>query len=307
MSYFHQISLGEEKALLYGPPAMRKLCPLSTIIALSLASPFAYAEKAKPKSAASKGSKKVAGASKTANNLPEEMVKVPAGEFHMGCNSVVDTKCFKSEKPGHKKHLPAFFIDKTEVTVDAYRACVRAGACTDHRLTVFEKKHKEFVEDKFCNWGYKDRGNHPINCVDWMQALTFCEWKGKRLPTGAEWEKAARGTDGRKYPWGNEKATCKHAVLLDGEVLLESKKGCGRSSTWPVGSKPAGASPYGALDMAGNVSEWTSGWSSQESKYRPERGGCWINPGRYLRASHREARRPGYRGDGLGFRCAKSL
>ena len=93
------------------------------------------------------------------------------------------------------------------------------------------------------------------------------------MPTEAEWEKAARGTDGRKYPWGNQKVSCRYAVFDDGGDM-----GCGRDSTWPVGSKPAGKSPYGALDMVGNVWEWTdSWWDESERKSRVIRGGSWGN------------------------------
>ncbi len=234
-----------------------------------------------------------------------EMVHVPAGEFRMGCNKKVDKQCSKDEKPYHKVHLDAFYIDKYEVTVEQYAACVRAGKC------------KKPNAGGTCNWGKSDRGNHPINCVDWYQAKSYCEWTGRRLPTEAEWEKAARGTDGRKYPWGNQKATCDYAVMNE-----NNQSGCGRGSTWPVGGKPRGASPYGAMDMAGNVWEWCADWYDEKyyrnspnrnpkgpssGKARVLRGGSWNGSPNGLRSSPRGRRDPDFRHDNLGFRCARTL
>jgi formylglycine-generating enzyme required for sulfatase activity len=217
------------------------------------------------------------------------MVRVPAGEFHYGCNASVDSQCDDDEKPGKRVTLPAFTIDKTEVTVSAYEACVNAGACTKPNTGTY------------CNWGKSGRGDHPINCVDWNQAKAYCSWAGKRLPTEQEWEKAARGTDGRKYPWGNQSASCARAVMNDGGT------GCGDNKTWPVGSKPSGASPYGAQDMAGNVWEWTSDWYDSKKKGRVLRGGSWYGGAWFVRASNRYRRGPSarYYNDGYGFRCAQ--
>ena len=218
---------------------------------------------------------------KEPGSTPSGMVKVPGGTFLMG----------DDERP---VHVDPFSIDPTEVTVDAYAECVRAGRCTEP---------SDRSVSSYCNWGYGDRGQHPINCVDWNQARAYCAYRGKRLPTEAEWEKAARGTDGRKYPWGNETVSCRLAVWGDGQ----STDGCGRHSTWAVGSFEAGASPYGALDMAGNVWEWTSDWYSDERVYRVYRGGGWgnANPAS-LRASLRYWGSPSRRYGGLGFRCADS-
>jgi serine/threonine protein kinase len=124
----------------------------------------------------------------------KEMVLIPAGEFMMGCNETVDQQCYDHEKPSKEVYLDAFYIDKYEVTVAEYRRCGEAGKCSTQNLTPYDS----------CNWNKAGRTNHPINCVDWNQAQAYCEWAGKRLPTEAEWEKAARGTDGRVYPWGNE-------------------------------------------------------------------------------------------------------
>jgi len=234
-----------------------------------------------------------------------DMVMVPAGEFMMGCNSKVDKQCAEAEdeKPYHKVYLDAFYIDKFEVTVQQYGACVQAGNCSNPNT------------GGACNWGVSGRETHPINCIDWNQADTFCKWAGKRLPTEAEWEKAARGTDGRKYPWGNREASCSYAVMWE-----NGQSGCGKNSTWPVGSKPSGASPYGAMDMAGNVWEWVADWyganyyqSSPRSNPtdtasgtgRVLRGGGWDDSPLILRPSLRLRFDPSSRSDFLGVRCAR--
>jgi len=230
------------------------------------------------------------------------MVLIPAGEFMMGCNEAVDNQCENDEKPYHKVSLNAYYMDKHDVTVAEYRECVQAGGC------------KEPGTWKYCNWQKTDRGSHPINCVDWNQATAYCQWAGKRLPTEAEWEKAARGTDGRKYPWGNDTASCQYAVMTEGG------DGCGRNATWPVCSKPQGNSPYGLCDMAGNVWEWVSDWYGEDyysespannpngpssGRSRVLRGGSWsLNP-QYLRASDRIGLAPLNRFSYGGFRCVR--
>ena len=160
-----------------------------------------------------------------------EMVRVPEGEFWMG--SDVD-----DDRPLHRVFLDEYDMDKFEVTVEEYRDCVAAGACA------------EPATGDECNWGMGDRDGHPVNCITWYDTQRYCRWASKRLPTEAEWEKAARGTDGRRFPWGHAPPDCERAVI--GFRSL----GCGRQSTWSVGSKPSGNSPYGAVDMTGNVWEW---------------------------------------------------
>ena len=234
----------------------------------------------------------------------EDMIQVPGGRFFMGCNEKVDKECADDEKPGRTVSVKTFFIDRTEVTVEAYAECVKAGECSDYHLTGVEWKDlpgwddRPFTKSEYCNWGKRGREKHPINCVDWNQASKFCAWKRKRLPTEIEWEKATRGTDGRKYPWGNQQVTCDYAILNDGGY------GCGRTSTWPVGSKPAGKSPYGALDMVGNVWEWTSSWwDESERKFRVVRGGSWDTGPAGARASNRSGLTPDFRSRYGGFRC----
>jgi formylglycine-generating enzyme len=158
-----------------------------------------------------------------------EMVLVPAGEFVMGSNDNM-----AAAKPAHTVYLDTFYIDKFEVTNAQYLECVQAGVCTAGGGT--RLRNPIFSE-------------HPVMDVNWYHARDFCEWRGARLPTEAEWEKAARGTDERKFPWGNDPVTCELARYGD----------CGWF-TIPVGQHPDGVSPYGAHDMAGNAWEWTNDW-----------------------------------------------
>jgi len=178
----------------------------------------------------------------TCSDPPEGMVAVPAGSFWMGCNDEIDTNCEDNEFPYHEVFLSAFAIGRTEVTAAAYADCVEAGACSSpHPMNPF---------GSVCDAG---SGDLPATCIDWFQARDYCEWIGGQLPTEAQWEKAARGTDGRLYPWGDDPATCAHVNMANcmmTDAVIE------------VGSKPAGASPYGALDMAGNVFEWVADWYS---------------------------------------------
>ncbi len=228
-----------------------------------------------------------------------EMVSIPAGYFWMGCNDEIDSECKESEKPYHKVTLSTYKIDKYEVTVEQYKECVDAGVC--------EKR-----KDQLCNFGVSGKENHPINCVSWVDAKTYCEWAGKRLPTEAEWEKAARGTDGRIYPWGNESASCEYSVI----------SGCGTGETMEVGSKPSGASPYGVFDMSGNVREWCSDYyqddyyenSPSENPKGPKsgydrviRGGSyndyWVH---IFSVTYRLYDMPDFWDSSyMGFRCAK--
>lgn len=167
-------------------------------------------------------------------NQPPSLVPPRAGNFWMGCNEEIDIFCEDDEYPYHEVYLDAFEIDMFEVTQAQYYVCVLDGICLMPE----------------CNFDPEMHTDDPVVCVWWDDAGTFCEWNGKRLCTEAEWEKAARGTDGRRYPWGNEPASCEYAVMNDGGV------GCGTGNMMPVGSKPFGASPYGANDMAGNVAEY---------------------------------------------------
>lgn len=179
------------------------------------------------------------------------MCLIPGGLFWMGCNSTVTSgcavanvhcECVVDSVPFHEVTLSGYYIDKTEVTVAAYGECVTAGSCTVPST------------GSSCNWGVSGREQDPMNCVDWTNASIYCAWAGKRLPTEAEWEKAARGTDGRRYPWGVHEPDCAHAVMY--ECALSTKPVCSKS--------PIGNSPYGLCDVAGNVSEWVSDWYDED-------------------------------------------
>ncbi len=241
------------------------------------------------------------------------MVRVPGGEFWYGCNEKVDRECDDDEKPGRRRSLPAFEIDRTEVTVKAYAECVDAGGCSSDGLRMPYWAGEDRPGGAWaCNWGRSGREGHPINCVDWHQARAYCQWRGARLPSEAEWEKAARGTDGRKYAWGNRGYGSANKVANIADATAKREKGWswaaadyddGYTATSPVGSFPNGASPYGALDMIGNVWEWTSDWYSTSRKYRVFRGGSWRDMPRYARASRRNRVVPAPRYELVGFRC----
>jgi formylglycine-generating enzyme required for sulfatase activity len=239
---------------------------------------------------------------RAATRLPHEikgadgapMVLVPKGEFIMG--SPLGTYIFgDNEAPRRRIHLKAFYIDKFEVTNARFR--------------------KELVpKDGYMGTFIND--DQPVVGVSWFQAREYCGRVKKRLPTEAEWEKAARGTDGRSYPWGNQPATCKLAIM--GGIIPSCSRGF---ATWEVGSCPLGVSPYGAMDMAGNVMEWVADWYSggyyekappknpkgpKAGKLRVLRGGAWFNSRVLLRSAFRTGFSPGGSNHGIGFRCAKT-
>lgn len=215
----------------------------------------------------------------------EGMVSIPAGRFRMG-----SLRGKPNETPVHEVDVAAFWMDVTEVTVAAYAACVRAGAC------------EILASGDSCNATAPGREKHPINCIEWDRADAYCRWLGKRLPTEEEWEYAARGTDGREYPWG---AGAAEGRLCWGRYY--SKAG-----TCPVASFPSGKSPFGVQDMAGNVGEWTS--SSYRDDYAPSsagsmlrvvRGGGWQQSDEDgVRAPARMGYAPRNSSATIGFRCA---
>jgi formylglycine-generating enzyme required for sulfatase activity len=216
-----------------------------------------------------------------------EMVFVPEGAFIMG---LPEDEPGSDQNPSRKLYLEAFFIDKYEVTNALYRRCVADGGCAEPSLIT---DYAETLHEDGKNW-YRDgkTENYPVVGITWRQAGVYCEWTGKRLPLSSEWEKAARGTDGRRYPWGNEwdgkKANWDDGGRIDGFSKIA-----------PVGSFQQGASPYGAQDMAGNVREWVDNAILK--------GGSWYSNPESLRAGD-----PGHeytveRDDDMGFRCAKDV
>lgn len=220
------------------------------------------------------------------------MIAIPAGEFIMG-----DDAGNGDETPVHKVSVAAFEIDKFEVTNEQFQAFVdKTGYVTTAEKAGESGTWRTYAQGK---------PNHPVVLVSWNDAVAYCEWAGKRLPGEAEWEKAARGTEGFIYPWGNEWVT--------GKANTEES---GYRGTTIVGSFPDGASPYGVMDMAGNVSEWTSDWyeaypgSTYVSPYYGEqfrviRGGGWFSDSKLVRATDRDGSTVELHNDDVGFRCAR--
>ena len=257
-------------------------------------------------------------------------VYVPAGEFRMGSEAGYD-----DEKPVHTVYLDAYWIDQTEVTNAQFTQFV---AATGYKTTAEQEGWGWAYNATAAEWqqvsgAYWQRpqgpgsslnglANHPVVQVSWLDAAAYCTWAGRRLPTEAEWEKAARGTDARAYPWGNQ---------FDGSRLNFCDRNCpfdwrdsgvddGYEFTAPVGSYPTGASPYGALDMAGNVWEWVADWYDSSyyqnsparnpqgpatGEYRALRGGSWLYFDDFVRAANRYYYPPADRSSDFGFRCAQ--
>jgi formylglycine-generating enzyme required for sulfatase activity len=231
------------------------------------------------------------------------MVQVPEGEFSMGSDE------YKDSQPIHTVYLDEFWIDKTEVNIGKYIRCVNEGVCD-------MPADGSFSRDSY----YNDPAYyaHPVIYVDWNNAKAYCEWAGRRLPTEAEWEKAARGTDGRRYPWAGTDFSCELANYNPGSYSA----GCGGvGDTMEVSFLPQGASPYGALNMVGNVAEWVADWYS--ATYYGEspvdnptgpltgedhvlRGSSFRNIKLYLTTFYRRWSAPYGTGDDIGFRCASS-
>ncbi|KPL72419.1 hypothetical protein ADM99_08105 [Leptolinea tardivitalis] len=229
-------------------------------------------------------------------------VYVPSGSFLMGSSDDYN-EAELQEKPQHMVYLDGYWIDQTEVTQAMYKKCVSSGLCRD------------IVHDSEQNVNYTnpDFDNHPVTYVNWDDARIYCEKVGRRLPTEAEWEKAARGTDGRLYPWGN--------TPPDGNL---ANFGNAYNTTRPVGSYPEGKSPYGVLDMVGNVREWVNDVYSEyyygespernpqgpdlsaDHKSRSLRGAGYTDALHFTHLAMRFHHVPNSPGENRGFRCAAS-
>ena len=238
-----------------------------------------------------------AGSVRTAETDGMQLVYIPAGEFLMGSN---DRNA--DESPQHSVYLDAYWIDRTEVTNAMYAACVQAGACVTPVSSASSTRSSYFNNP--------DYGNYPVIFINWDQAAAYCEWAGRRLPSEAEWEKAARGEDGNICPWGNS-APANNLLNYAGVV----------ADTSPVGSYPDGASPFGLLDMSGNVWEWTADWyghdyyqdspfenpgGPEEGSKRVLKGGSWYYDTNYIRSAFRFSSDIITRLNDVGFRCAVS-
>jgi formylglycine-generating enzyme len=245
---------------------------------------------------------------------PKGMSCIPGGYFIRGSD-----EGSKEAKPQARIWIQTFLMDHNEVTVAAYKKCVRKKKC--------DKAGPHYADF--------NRPKQPINGVSWFDAQKFCKAYGKRLPTESEWEKAARGTDARLYPWGNEEASCKYAVIKDKEGRSCGVKKRGKypnkGRVWIVGKKPP--NQYGLYDMAGNSYEWVADWFSKsyehcgvacfginpkgpcqgknkckKHRYKVVRGGSWYWPAKHARTFHRRRHVPSNRPfHHFGFRCAKTL
>jgi len=240
------------------------------------------------------------------------MVLVPSSEFRMGAQD--DPLAVRTEMPQHAVVLGAFWMDQTEVTNRMFASCVAAGGCDP------PVSQGSYLRSQY--YGHDTCADYPVIHVTWFDSQSYCAWAGRRLPTEAEWEKAARGLDGRVYPWGNDPPTGTLANFCDKNCSSDSRAwdvDDGYVDPAPVGTYPAGASYYGVLDMAGNVSEWVADWSQVDyysfSPYdnptgpssgdtRVVRGGSWVSIPQGLRVTDRWAAKPELSTDAFGFRCA---
>ena len=320
---FRRARAADQKSLMPPPPDLtsatittsaRDAGPASTVLAAT--------SDATPSSAASSGGS-------PSPPCPKDMVAIPGGRFFMGSDEDLPF-----ERPAHKVTIGAYCIDRMEVTVKSYKACSDNGDCKRagnsnkwDAITAAESK----VFDPECNANAPDaRAQHPINCVDWEMADRFCLSAGKRLPSEAEWEFAARGPDGRRYPWGDSEPSGSRLNACGTECVAWGKahdtaetamfgETDGFATTAPVGSFPEGKSPFGLEDVAGNVWEWvddrygpytandqSNPHGAPSGEERVIRGGAWNGAqASWVRPTFRYHDTQSKRSYGIGFRCAK--
>ena len=239
------------------------------------------------------------------------MILIPAGDFLMG-----EEAPGSNRNPQRSVHLEAYYIDQHEVTNKQYEDFVRAGGYQNKtswseagwrfiqtnkiKTAIGLEREYEYAPNK---WAQVERElynapSHPVVGVSWYEAEAYAKWAGKRLPTEAEWEKAARGTDGRKYPWGNEMDWTRVGYRLDDR------------RTWAVGSYPTGKSPYGVHGCASNVAEWVADSpdpSDSDHTLRVTRGGAWGSVRFQMQCTHGGFDRADFRSLRIGFRCARDV
>jgi formylglycine-generating enzyme required for sulfatase activity len=239
-----------------------------------------------------------------------KMALIPASKFTMGCNAAIDV-CKTGETPLHKVYLDDYAIDLLEVSNRQYAACVAAGDCLPPAANASITRGAYFNDPQYADY--------PVMAVNWFQAADYCAWVGKRLPTEAEWEKAARGDDDtRIYPWGDDHPRCAWVNYLAGDGFCVGDAA-------PAGVYPDGASPYGVLDLAGNVWEWVADWYAEDyysrypvndwprnpvgpssGEHRVIRGGGWDMGAESMRLARRQHGVDIDLDTATGFRCART-
>jgi formylglycine-generating enzyme required for sulfatase activity len=244
-----------------------------------------------------------AGATRLASADGMTQLFVPAGPFLLGA-AENDALAKQREQPQYIAFLSAYWIDQLEVTNRQFRQCVEANGCPIPAGCPLEA----------VDYADPARANFPIVCVSWAEAEAYCQWAGRRLPTEAEWEKAARGPDGWRYPWGVAEPDCQRANYDPGG-------GACTPQTAVAGLYGRGVSPYGVLDMAGNAAEWTADWFDENQyalalfnnpqgpetgQFKVVRGGSWSSTAAEIRTTARFGLTPETAIDQLGFRCAQS-
>ena len=246
--------------------------------------------------AGTEGAKLETGSKKISSQDGMTLLYIPEGSFQMGSKD----GSIDDEKPAHTVYLDAFWIDQTDVTNAMYARCVSAGTCKPPKLSTSITRKSYYDNAQYADY--------PVIYIDWTQADAYCKWAGRSLPSEAQWEKAARGADGRTYPWG------------EGIDKTKANYGENVGDTTKVNSYLDGASPYGALDMAGNVGQWLADWydstyyqnSPQNNPTGPTsgssrvvRGGSWFTSVDSARSARRDGEDPSYSDNYLvGFRCS---